>query len=255
MGLPQMSGLSVWGGLDGGSGSPQDITPRALIVRVYQMLGVIHSGQTPSGSLMSEGLEELNQLIDSWNTERLTVPQILREVGDLAAGVRTYDVPDEPPVTGASLILSGGTKETPLDLLPEDPRRRGLAAGVYGFGLGVFAGSVAGLYFEGRGAGSTLVLGFTPAAGDQLVLYRWGQLQTFGDLDTAATVPAGYALALRFNLAVQIAAGAAGHAKTQTLLGEMKSQAIEYKRLLKARNSKTPLARVDSAILIRRPLR
>jgi len=43
------------------------------IVRALRLLGVIAEGETPSAATSQDALIALNQMIDSWNTERLSV--------------------------------------------------------------------------------------------------------------------------------------------------------------------------------------
>jgi hypothetical protein len=43
------------------------------ITRALRLLGVLAEGETPSAAMSQDGLMSLNQMIDSWNTERLSV--------------------------------------------------------------------------------------------------------------------------------------------------------------------------------------
>ena len=43
------------------------------INRALRLLGVLAEGETPSASVSQDSLMALNQMIDSWNTERLSV--------------------------------------------------------------------------------------------------------------------------------------------------------------------------------------
>ena len=43
------------------------------INRALRLLGVLAEGETPSAAVSQDGLTALNQMIDSWNTERLSV--------------------------------------------------------------------------------------------------------------------------------------------------------------------------------------
>jgi hypothetical protein len=222
-----MSGLSVWGGLDGGDGSPTTVKARTIIRRVYQMLGVIRSGQFPSSDQYADGLDELNQLVDSWATERLTIPQIMRDVTELQADVQAYNIPDQPPILAAALLTLGSTTESPLPKLGADPRLTQLP----------------GAYADGSMPESSIVISPAPAAGDQLVIYRWRTLDGFGDLDTEVSVPNGYSLAIRFGLADQMSPAAMAHAKSGNIdLGKIERKAAEYKARIKTRNAaRTPL--------------
>jgi hypothetical protein len=43
------------------------------INRALRLLGVLAEGETPSADMSNDALTALNQMIDSWNTERLSV--------------------------------------------------------------------------------------------------------------------------------------------------------------------------------------
>ncbi|NBS70074.1 hypothetical protein EBT31_14355, partial [bacterium] len=43
------------------------------INRALRLLGVLAEGETPSAAVSQDALMALNQMIDSWNTERLAV--------------------------------------------------------------------------------------------------------------------------------------------------------------------------------------
>jgi hypothetical protein len=43
------------------------------INRALRLLGVLAEGETPSASVSQDALMALNQMIDSWNTERLSI--------------------------------------------------------------------------------------------------------------------------------------------------------------------------------------
>ena len=43
------------------------------INRALRLLGILAEGETPSASMLQDALMALNQMIDSWNTERLSV--------------------------------------------------------------------------------------------------------------------------------------------------------------------------------------
>jgi hypothetical protein len=43
------------------------------INRAFRLLGVLAEGETPSSEMSQDGLMALNQMVDSWNTERLSI--------------------------------------------------------------------------------------------------------------------------------------------------------------------------------------
>jgi hypothetical protein len=56
------------------------------INRALRLLGVLAEGETPSASVSQDSLTALNQMIDSWNTERLSVFNTIDQVFNWPAG-------------------------------------------------------------------------------------------------------------------------------------------------------------------------
>ena len=59
------------------------------ITRALRLLGVLAEDETPSSSMAQDALVALNQMIDSWNTERLSVFNTQDQVFEWAPGVLT----------------------------------------------------------------------------------------------------------------------------------------------------------------------
>jgi len=56
------------------------------ITRALRLLGVLAEGETPSANMSQDALTALNQMIDSWNTERLSVFNTIDQVFTWPAG-------------------------------------------------------------------------------------------------------------------------------------------------------------------------
>jgi len=56
------------------------------INRALRLIGVLAEGETPSASVSQDSLTALNQMIDSWNTERLSVFNTIDQVFNWPAG-------------------------------------------------------------------------------------------------------------------------------------------------------------------------
>jgi hypothetical protein len=59
------------------------------INRALRLLGVLAEGETPSAATSQDALVALNQMIESWNTERLAVFNTQDQVFLWPAGVAT----------------------------------------------------------------------------------------------------------------------------------------------------------------------
>ena len=56
------------------------------INRALRLLGILAEGETPSASMSQDALIALNQMIDSWNTERLMVYSTIDQIFTWPAG-------------------------------------------------------------------------------------------------------------------------------------------------------------------------
>jgi hypothetical protein len=229
---------ALWGG---GTPVPGTVTVTAnnLIYGALRLLGVLRPGQTASSDSMSDGLTALNEMLDSWNTERLTVRAIVRDTYDLNAGQATQTVgPDRIEAVG--ILLSG--QERPLEL----------------YTLGRWAaiadksaqGTPCGIWVENTVPEATVHLNPVPEQAYSLALYRWQTLDMFADLTTVYGFPPGYALALRYNLAAVLAPAFVVLMKiAQPLLASIETKAVEYKGKIKSFNTPVEVLRSDDALL------
>lgn len=170
-------------------------TPRKLAYDAYRLLGVLRPGQSTSEDAIDDAFRALNDLIDAWKIERLMVfaiagtPYTLPSSGSSftmgPAGTLSLTAPVR--VESASWSTSG-MPGTPLSILSSEQWQRGLS----------------GLYFDGRYPLTTLRIRPDANAGDVLTLYQWEPLSGFATADSCADLPPGYALALRYNLAIAI---------------------------------------------------
>ena len=79
------------------------------INRALRLLGVLAEGETPSAAMSQDALTALNQMIDSWNTERLSVFSTIDQKVDWP----TYSINETLGPTG-SLIRLNGTAVRPI---------------------------------------------------------------------------------------------------------------------------------------------
>src|SRR5438874_2134653 len=67
--------------------STQDIIKRAL-----RLLGVLASGEPLPADQLTDGLEAFNDMTDSWNTEKLTIPVVARNTFVLTVAANPLDI-------------------------------------------------------------------------------------------------------------------------------------------------------------------
>lgn len=231
----------LWGG---GAGAPVGTatTARGLGYYVLRMLGVLRPGQTPSDDALNDILLELNQMLDSWATERLTIHAIARTPYALTVNVQDYtfgfggnfDAARPVRIEQASRLPSGATRESELNRLAARWRMS----------------QAEGFYDDGAQPLRNIWISFSPAAGDQIVFYTWVKIEAFADLDTEYSFPEGYLLAIRMNLADQIIPAFAALAKIDNVQRErITRDAIRSKANIKILNYPAPVLVMDSALV------
>jgi hypothetical protein len=229
---------SLWNG-GSSSGVISGVTAQRLIYDAYRALGVLRPGQGTSPEGHEDAFGLLNDMVDSWNTESLMIPSLRRDVYPLTAGVGSYT------------LGPGGT------LAGDRPQKAGSAALVTcGCGCGCSGGGCSqlnllsgwsdcscnsGIYIDNAYPDVHVHISPAPLAGQSLALQSWQTLTGFADLTTTYGFPPGYALALRWNLALQLAPAALIMMKIpQNLLQVIEQRAVESKAAVKSFHSSPP---------------
>ena len=68
------------------------MTTSELITASLQRLGVIDADETPTGTEMNDALDRLNDLIDAWGTERLSMYTSSRTTWTITSGTAAYAI-------------------------------------------------------------------------------------------------------------------------------------------------------------------
>jgi hypothetical protein len=186
-------------------------TAQQLITKSLQTLGVVSPGQTPSAEELADGLYALNQLLSAWSIERLNIYAEKRELLTLVDATAVYTIgivspPSADPkhfnttrpvaIKAANAIVSGLTLPMDVVTLEEWSAITDKAASSL---------VPKKLYNDNAHPVSTLRLWPVPDGTPSLELFTWQQFTGFATLDTAVDLPPGYEVALRYNLAVDIA--------------------------------------------------
>lgn len=182
------------------------MTVRELIKSSLRIIGVIASGETPSADESADALQTLNGILGSWSNQSLLVPSKAREVFTLVVGTQSYTIgtlgtfnATRPiKILSAAVIAAGTDFETPINILTQQQWAEVSNKN--------FSGIATAIYPEGTYPLETLNVYPKPEAADQLVIYSTKPLTAFASLNDVITLPAGYDRALKYNLAVELAA-------------------------------------------------
>lgn len=211
-------------------------TVRDLVSAALRDVGAIASGEAMTNDEAADGLAILNDLVASWNLERLMV-YVINEVTFLLTGAASYTygtggvINSARPVRleKAALRLAGDAPRLDLPVcIYTDEEYHSLAL------PGLTSTYAYGLYLDGAYPLGTLRLWPVPPAGDTLVLWPWNQITAFAALGTTVDFPPGYARALRTNLAIELSPSY----RDSTITPWLAAQALESKALIKIANNR-----------------
>jgi hypothetical protein len=208
------------------------ITPRTLIYDAYRQLGVLRPGQSVSEDAVDDAMRSLNDLADSWAIERLMIYGVTGSPYTLPSGGSTFTMgPGGTLSQTAPVRVESAGLTTPG--LPEHP--------VAVLTLDEYRAQRYGLYFDGQYPLVTMRINPPAKGGEQIVLYCWTPLTSFASPDLAYQFPAGYAQALRWNLACQLIPSAMIQAKIPQVLHQyIEQKAAESKGNIKSFHSSPP---------------
>jgi hypothetical protein len=220
------------------------ITARALIASTLRLLTVLASNEPMAAAEAFDGLQTLNQMLDSWANDRLLVYATVRLDVPLVPGKAVYtwgvpggDILQPRPVQVESAVLSlqGQDLEWPLT---------GYSQGDYD---AIAQKAMTSLYPQVWQYTSTYPLGElrvwpVPQEGHTLAVWPWMPLKRFDTLDTEVNLPPGYERALRYGLALDLAPEY-GREATPALVGAF-AQAFSA---IKRTNTVVPTLSMDPA--------
>lgn len=186
------------------------MTALDIITSALRLIGVLSVGEQPTAPESTDALMVLNQMLDSWNSQRLLIFAVKREVFGLVAGQQAYQMgpnaPDfnteRPARIDRASIINLTNEAQPLELpIPILDAMQWQAIPV----KAVESSLPTQVYDDNGFPFRTLSYWPIPAIQVQTAIYSWTALTFFPDLRTAMEFPPGYLKALRYNLAVDLA--------------------------------------------------
>lgn len=184
------------------------MTVRDLIAGSLRLIGVLAQSESPAAQEEQDAFNALNDLVASFSTEHLIIPNVVREVFNCVAGTQTYamgpgatfDTSRPIQIVDALTVVQGSNpeQELPMKIINENEF------------ASIFIKSVEStiplwLYSDGAFPNTNLNLWPVPQVNSQLVLYSLKPLTSFASVNTTVSLPPGGNRMLRFNLAIELA--------------------------------------------------
>jgi hypothetical protein len=226
-----------------------------LINSSLRMINVLASGEQPSTAEQTDSLVILQQMIDSWQAERLTIFTIQRtgqqggpQTFPLVSGQQTYtlgsggnfNIPRPARIERISLEwLSNPAQplELPLEMVNEQRWQT--------VPVKAITSTLPTVVYDDQGFPyRNLSFWCIPTVVSNVIIYYWNPLNTFTDLVTDVQFPPGYFKALRYNLAVDLAPEFG-----RPIPPEVAAQALMSKSVIESMNLPAFEMRVDPAVI------
>lgn len=220
---------------------------RDILRRSLMLFGAISPGEAIDGEDGQDCLAFLNMMLDSWSIENLMVYTINRDVYPLVVGTQNYTM--GPGGTLSSIrpvnieswsiipTASQPDLEIPFSHVLTVEEWQGLAI------KNTPSTYPVEMYDAGDYPARTLSFWPIPTQACSVVLYTWGILNTFTDMNQDVSFPQGYETAIVYNLAIYLAS-----MYGKQTPAEVVAVADGSKSRLKNINLSVGVLRVDSAM-------
>ncbi len=219
-------------------------TGKKLVKAALRKLGVIESGQELNGNELADALEEINRMLDNWNTEKLLVHVLNRGARTITAATSTLEIGPggnldqirPQKIEPGQAFMKQGNIEYPVDvwLLNRWTSIRDKT----------ITGRPYILYYEANHPLGKIFLYPVTDQSYGFILYSWNLLGQISNINQAMAFPPGYADAIMYELAIRLAPEYG-----KTVPAVVAVAAVQTKANVKRINMKTPELRVDPALV------
>ena len=179
-------------------------TAQTLIDRACRLIGAVSSGESPSTAEPADGLIALNAMMDSWNTDRLTIYALTDVTKTLVANDASYtigsggDINTTRPLRIDGAYVTEGSTDLPVEVISA-------AAWDAIADKTVTSNFPSLLYYEPSYPLGVVKIWPVPTDTNVLTLSVESQLTSFATAATSVSLPPGYERAIAANLAIEIA--------------------------------------------------
>ena len=221
-------------------------TVREIITDAMIEIGILDPSEAASANQAAWALRHLNGMLEQWQNDDLLIYTVDRTLYPTVANQQIYtlgvggDWATTQPVRPGQIDMVSvmvGTVEIPISVLNDEQWRDvTLKSTPSSFPLLMWS--------NGNFPLNTLYFWPIPTGIYSIVLYTWGQVSSFADINATVTLPKGYRDVLVFNLAKRLAPGMGVQASPNTSEEARKALAT-----IKKMNWEPTYRSVDSALL------
>lgn len=216
-----------------------------LIAQALRLAGITASGEVPDANETRDALAVLNDLIESWSTEGLTIPATFDQTFPVTAGQATYTVGPSGtwagtrPVDISSAFARFSGVDYFIEITHDSDRFNAISLKSQQSITPMI------MLWNGTFPNATVNLWPTPAqTGVQITLTAPQPHAAVADVATTISLPPGYSKALRYCLACELAPEY-GVALSPAIVETAKAA----KGAIKRANSDPPELQIDEAIV------
>jgi hypothetical protein len=223
-----------------------------IINSSLRLIGVLATGEQPQGDEPYDALNILNQMLDTWDADRLTVYTIIRNVLPLIPAQASYKLGLGSPDFGGIIprptkidyitIFNLGNPLQPLELpigMLDDKQFAAIPV------KNIPSALPQAVYPDYGFPFNTLTYWPVPSVVVNTGIYTWNPISKFMDLVTQFQFPPAYLKAIRFNLAMDLAPEF-GVAQIDP---NVANQAMTSLAMLKSINLPKPIVALDRALV------
>lgn len=217
-----------------------------LITRAMKTAGVLGQNETPDSGQADDGLQMLNDMLDSMSLDRTSIFTITQESFSLVSGTASYTIGSggvfntSRPVQIDNLTITSGSIDYPIEPLNSqdyaDIADKSSPSGIPQF-----------YYYDDGFPLGTLYLWGVPGSALTLNIGKWAQLTQFANLTTQYTFPPGYYRMLHYNLSKEICPQYG-----MSLTPEAMQIAVESYALIRNHNLPDPILKTEIGYLVGR---
>lgn len=221
-------------------------TVREILTDALIETGIIDPSEAIDANQAAWALRHLNGMLEAWQNDDLLIYTVDRTLYSTVANQQSYTLGVGGNWVTTEAIRPGqidmvsvmvGTVEIPIAVLNDEQWRDvTLKNTPSSFPLMMWS--------NGNYPLNSLYFWPIPTGVYSIVLYTWGQVASFPDVNATVTLPKGYRDALVFNLAKRLASGMATQASPNTIEEARKALAT-----IKKMNWEPTYRSVDSALL------